>query len=428
MQFRVLKAYRPHRLLGWLLVFALAPLAGLSLYRGATNAVGLSDSGMSIDLHSYWNPGRLVLKGMNPYPAVLAGELDAIGEAGLANVPANAPLMLLILSPLSALSWSNARLVWMVFNIGLALALPLVISRLVAPTASWWARASIVLVFWAMLPTRNVISNGQTSLFAIFATLLAVLAVPRSLWLAGLLFGLALSKYSLVLPVTLWFLLLGYPGAVVVALATQVLAGLVLSAVTVTSPVFLASGYYSVATLHTDILGDLDLASLVTRLGLSSWLTVVGTLIGIVLTVTVLFAWYRPRLTAGPRQGATSAKEPASALLLALLLILPLPFVYHRVYDAIVLIMVPIAFISFQSGMIKLKGACDRGDLAVPAALSVAILSVFLMPRFILVPVWPTWEDVYPLLTTSAAVAAWGLTLWYVWHTSQVHRHLAASA
>lgn len=404
--------------LGPVVVAILLPLAILSMHRGVKNALGVTSSGFSIDLYSYWNPARLLLDGADPYSAVLSGDLTASGDLGegqgqedLVSVPANAPLMLVLLSPLALVPWPVARVIWAAVNTVLALILPVLALGLLRRKQSLWFQASICLAFYAMLPTRNAISNGQTTLLVFAAALLAITLAPKNQWLAGILFGVALSKYSLVLPLALWFLAFGFARTLATALALQSIGVLIPAILTGTSPIILLLEYSRIAISHNDRLGDLDLPSLFGRWGIPAFLGIAASVAGAAISCAVLWRWYR--VFRGHDRAADHASNEAAdrVLLLAALFVTTLPFVYHRVYDAVVLIVLPIAWLAIETG----EGGGSREkislDWGIVRVVSTLILGVFLLPRVSAISYFPQWDQLYSTLTAIAALFAWGIVL-----------------
>jgi hypothetical protein len=62
----------------------------------------------------------------------------------------------------------------------------------------------VFVIALAMVSTRAVLNNGQTTFIVIVLSLLALLLRRRAWLLAGLCLGIALSKYSIVLPTVLY--------------------------------------------------------------------------------------------------------------------------------------------------------------------------------------------------------------------------------
>ena len=161
------------------------------------------------DFHQFWYAGQFILLGRDPYQAYLSGAELPMRQPGLEIIPSNSPPMLLALTLFSLLPWTVAKLVWLVVNLLLVYVcfrlvekcLPFPNVLLDRPT-----RVLFLLIFIDLSPTRIAIENGQTTLIVFALMLAAILLAGRSWLLAGLLLGLALSKYSASLPVALFFL------------------------------------------------------------------------------------------------------------------------------------------------------------------------------------------------------------------------------
>ena len=176
----------------------------------------------SHDFHPYWYQGHALRRGSNPYRAFLKGEMPTlpiryldgvvvteppVARPGLSTSVTNTAPLVLLLSLFSYFSWPVAKLAWMAINLGLILALPwLLVSAFPLRTFTRSQRLLLCLVVYAFGFTRHPVSIGQTTL-AVFSLLLASLALQERHWFwAGICLGIALSKYSLALPVLLLFL------------------------------------------------------------------------------------------------------------------------------------------------------------------------------------------------------------------------------
>jgi len=208
----------------------------------------------STDFHSYWYSGHFVRQGTNPYAAYFARQqpqipvsyLDGkvvtaqpVGQPGLATAPANTAPIVLLLSLFSFFSWPLAQSGWFIINLLLALAIPLMIVRLwLYNTCANRKILTAVMMFclWLLPPAQSAIVVGQTTLF-VFALMLVALAMADKNWaLSGLALGIALSKYSLALPVFIFLLLRRRYAVVGVSLAVQALGLLGLAFLTNVSP------------------------------------------------------------------------------------------------------------------------------------------------------------------------------------------------
>lgn len=215
------------RRLSWLR-FLLPALTGVFVLVSlvALVRVGLRSSEKigSYDLQAYWYYGHFVRAGINPYVAYAEGSTlpetlvyvdgsvaspDAADQPQLGRVPANTAPILLLLSPLSYFPWAQAKVIWMFCNLALIIAIPwltmLLLPRALqlSTQAKWFAAFS----FYVMKGTREAAATGQTSLL-VFFLMVVTLLLRQSHWiLAGLALGVALSKYSMSLPIFLFLLL-----------------------------------------------------------------------------------------------------------------------------------------------------------------------------------------------------------------------------
>jgi hypothetical protein len=144
--------------------------AGLSLFQGFFNALKHSQD-------FQWSPASLLLRRLNPYQAYLNGNQN--NEIILSQVPNYAQLLYVILSPLGAMSFASAKIVWAFINIGLALLAPLASAKLFRLNQ----RQTLVttVIFILSTPTRNTIGNGQHSLLILVSFLCALLISELSI-------------------------------------------------------------------------------------------------------------------------------------------------------------------------------------------------------------------------------------------------------
>ena len=311
--------------------------------------------------------------------------------------------MLVILSPLGLLGWPVARLVWALVNVGLSVAIPLLAMRRVSVRTSRVFSAALLLVFMAMLPTRNAIGNGQTTLLVRTAILLALLAAAkRSRWWAGLFLGLALSKFSLTLPVALWFLLSGLGPSLVLAGAAQLLGLLILALASESSPIRIFVEYYLIASHHAGMLGDLDISSLGSHMGIAripQWM-----LLGVVFLLTAVLVAWRKQSTRGPRRAEDLAGQDA-LIACSLLIHGALVLIYHRAYDGVVVILLPVSLFGVWTSVRQSGGR--PASLYLVGLLALATVGVFLLPGEGMARIWPAWSAIYRVALGGAALLGW---------------------
>lgn len=162
----------------------------LALGRNFTNTLNPSLGG---DIFSYWFPLQLVRQNMNPY-VVMGSELwDSLryplyfldssfdSSTTFSSYPssftaANTPTMLFVLYPLGLFSWPTAKLIWLFCNLIFTLSIVILTIKIFKPNHFLTMQEKLIffLIVMSLLPTRNTIGNGQTTLFIVASSLLAV--------------------------------------------------------------------------------------------------------------------------------------------------------------------------------------------------------------------------------------------------------------
>ena len=168
----------------FLLIFAL-----VSLFRGIYNAyVG------SIDFH--YSPAVMAWSGINHYEFMLNGGalmLSQNGEYGQG--------IYILLYPFTLMSWTQAKVMWMLINVFLAFFLPIFLSRKFNLNKEM--TFLVVLLFIAGTPSRNVIGNGQLSL--VMMTFLIIPFFYKKLFQI-ILSGIVYLKYNMGYILFLYFI------------------------------------------------------------------------------------------------------------------------------------------------------------------------------------------------------------------------------
>jgi len=221
-----------------------------------------------IDFHGYWYAGHYLRAGVNPYAAILNNDpfpiywdpripgsgipyrLGALGgfERALklpihyldGVVITDYPVArLLIVAPsataplewfvslFSWFSWNVARTLWLLLSLLFAALIPWLGYRLFPASIkiNILDKLLTAFVFYNLYGLRQTLVVGQQSLICLFTLLLAL--VLRDRWiLAGILLGFGISKYSVGLPVFLFFLFQKEYRIILTSLAVQVLAAL----------------------------------------------------------------------------------------------------------------------------------------------------------------------------------------------------------
>jgi hypothetical protein len=147
-----------------------------------------------------WRSLHLLAGHSDPYATYLAESRAGINLRGTPNYPVAGLIPLL---PLGLLPEATARWTWLVLNLGFASGIIFLLQRK-HPLPDWIA-ASALLAFTASAPLRIALFNSQTPLYVLFTFLLAIHFTPKRPWLSGLLLAISLMKYSITLPLMIWF-------------------------------------------------------------------------------------------------------------------------------------------------------------------------------------------------------------------------------
>jgi hypothetical protein len=324
-----------------LLLLCLMILAGATL---VYSIIKTNDKSGSIDFHSYWYSGHFVRLGIDPYHAYLTDMsigvpikyLDQsepkeppIAQPGLARVPANTAPMVLILSILSFFSWPTAKTLWMLCNLITMLAVPLLIFRILPDDREFtnYSKLMIYLAFIGLFGTRNTIGNGQTSLLVFAFMLISLITVRRSWLWSGIWLGLALSKYSLSMPIFIYFIIRKKYRVLVTSVVFQLLGTALLSWLTNSSLKAFFNEYIAIFRLHTNLPG-IQIATLFQN-------PIVGAIAAAILTTgtfgAIYFWWKRNAFMLAASNWYDHFIENH---IISILILWTLLVAYHRAYDS----------------------------------------------------------------------------------------------
>jgi hypothetical protein len=308
---------------------------------------GFSPAGGN-DLYTYWYAGHFLREGRDFYRSFLEHEaisvpvqyldrkvdsLDDILFAGLEPAPASTTPVYFLLLPLAFLSWPVAKVTWLFMNLALLAAAPLLLVRLFQKR-NWlnrWEVLALTLVAFGLTSARSAVASGQITVLILDLVLAAVLLADRKPWLAGLLLGLALSKYSLSLGILILFMFIEPKlRLVLAAVLVQVAAIVALMLISGSRFVEIVREYIRMAVYHS----GQDGIHLAAALHLENYLLWVA--IGLTLIVGIPMAIWRWRRS---NKRWNESLTPLSRIHLMVIFILWALLVgYHRSYDAMVVI------------------------------------------------------------------------------------------
>jgi hypothetical protein len=302
------------------------------------------------DFHQFWYAGHFVLQGTDPYAAYSARELPnlpihyldgvtvtqyPVAQGKLAIIPSNTPMMLLLLSPFSLFSWGVAKWLFLLINLILMLITGWLVLRRVPFGGVKLARLDellIFLIYFDLSATRIAIENGQTTLLVFLLMLIAILYADRLWPIAGLALGIALSKYSLALPIFLFLLYKKNFRVLLSAIAVQVLGVVGLAAIDGASPITVAMENYRLFFQLFDQPG-VHLARQFEIFTDNHLLTQIPVLIMTLLVFIPLFQWLRNHTSK-----TKASEEVLDFHLLTILFLWTILVAYHRLYDTLILL------------------------------------------------------------------------------------------
>ncbi len=301
------------------------------------------------DLYVYWYAGHFVREAQDPYDAFLTDQkpslpihyldktvtdLRDVVVPGWVPAPALTFPLIAILSCFSFLSWPLAKLVWLGFNLLFIFMIPPLILRIFAPEERWgkWITAVFILVFVGLTSTRYAGSSGQVTFLVLLLALGSIYFSKSRPFTAGILLGIALSKYSLSIGFFLYLLIFerNYR-TTFTALAVQTLGLLGLSLMSGTGMVEIVRGYFFMLVHHSQLEG-IHLASLIPS---KPWELHIAILLTLVVTIPLLI-WYKRNKEhiINKQLSPTHRQHLLTALSLWALLV-----GYHRAYDVVLYIL-----------------------------------------------------------------------------------------
>ena len=407
------------------LMLILLPLALFSTFRGASQLITDTDP---CDLTPYWVSGVLARTGENPYTAyrenmaaVYSTVPDSPDFVTRCNVtmeerpPLTTPVHILLMLPFSLLSLRAAAVAWTLLQIASAMLIPVIMLSYNPKPVSWRIYVIGVLLVLAWSPTRMALSHGQIAPSIIMLAAMALLLLRRGYqgW-AGLLMGIALTKFTLVGGLLLVMIIYRYYRAAGLAVLVQIAGFLLLSLLLGESPVVTVQSYLATLSGSADvqagiISGVVSLDRWLQPLGFTpSIATLVALGIGAILGVTLVLPHYLDDLLDFRRKPGPRTMDDVHRfnLLIAAVIPLTLLFTYHRVYD------LPFLFI-----LIALLAGVRLPDEPTPAQQRrylVWLGAMVIMAGVMLVPpsLFARFMTLEELPLTAVLILALAVALW----------------
>ena len=212
------------------LIVILSCLAIIRIVNGVQG--GLSDSG-GWDYHPFWYHGQ----------SLRIGSEWAYEQAGSTAATYTPPLNFVI-SSLSYLDFNIAKPIWLSFLLMVVLVIPWILFSAVSIKMSRTCQVIIALSFYGLTGISIAIRAGQPSIFVVFLMVVSLWLYQKDRnILSGIFLGLALSKFSLALPLFLYYVYKRKWIMVIIGVAIQVMGFLGLSVMTGSSLLEIISNY-----------------------------------------------------------------------------------------------------------------------------------------------------------------------------------------
>jgi hypothetical protein len=234
----------------------------------------------------------------------------------------------------------------------------------------------IFLAYFDLSATRIAIENGQTTLFVFLLMLVAILYAQRSWQVAGLALGVALSKYSLSLPVFLFLLYKKKFKLLLLAIAVQILGVLGIAAVSGNSPLLIVYENIRLFFRLFDQPG-VHLSRWFEFLSDNVFVSMVPVLVMTLLVFALLYSWLRGRSFNTP-----GIQTVVDFHLLTILFIWTILVAYHRLYDTLILLLF---FVLVFKGLAlpKLWDLSNKGRAALLVYMGILPLVLILPARIV---------------------------------------------
>jgi hypothetical protein len=374
----------------WIIFFCVAA----AIYAFSVAAYLFIETGKPLgsrDYHQFWYAGQFIIQDRDPYEAFFGGEKPdlpihyadgitvsryPVAQYDLEITPSNTPAMLLALTPLSFFSWWTAKWSFLAINIILMLVTGWMAIRHVPFGGVKLPRIQellIFLIYFDFSATRIAIENGQTTLLVFLLMMVALIFAKRSWYISGLALGLALSKYSLSIPVFLFFLYQKNYKALLLAVAVQFTGVIGMAAVSGGTPLKIIQENIMLFFRLFDQPG-VHLSRWFEFISNNHFMTLIPSLFMTALIFIPMFLW----LQKAPR-GTMEQEQIRDFHMLTVLFIWTILVAYHRLYDTLILIFFVILVFKglARPGIWKLS---QRGRNMLLAFMAVFIPLILILP------------------------------------------------
>jgi hypothetical protein len=414
----------------WLQILCIAA----AIYAIAVAAYLLIETGKPLgsrDYHQFWYAGQFIIQERDPYEAFFAGKRPdlpihyadgvtvsqyPVSQEDLEITPSNTPAMLLALTPFSYFSWWTAKWFFFIVNIILVLVTGWLAIRHIPFGGVKLPRIQellIFLVYFDFSATRIAIENGQTTLLVFMLMMIALIFSKRAWYVAGLALGLALSKYSLSIPIFLFFLYQKNFKVLALAVAVQLAGVIGIAALSGGTPVKII--YENIMLLFRlfDQPG-VHLSRWFEFISDNHYVSIIPSLVMTALVFIPMLLWLKrmPRKT-------IEQEEISDFHVLTVLFIWTILVAYHRLYDTLILIFFVILVFKglARPGIWEIS---HRGRNALLAFMAVFIPLILILPARIVDLLLPFYYGgVGDFITSSLLVIMLAISMFLLWRYLQ---------
>lgn len=356
-------------------------LSTFQIVRGA-----LDESGGN-DLYTYWYAGLHIRQGTDPYRAFLDGRDPILpirfldGEATekaqiirpeLQPAPGLTFPLILLLTPFAWLSFQLAKIAWFILLMLMNLLIPwlLLCALFKKRQHSIFLYTVMLAIFMGFSSTRYASISGQPSILVIALMLISWIVARDRPTLAGLLLGIALSKYSLSLGFWIYFTVIEWrPKLSITAAGVQFLGLYGLARLGDSNILQAVDGYIQLFLHHAPMEG-IQLTSLLP--GIDAYSPTLAAVLTLMIGIPLILL--RKRIPSGTAAIATS--PVLRTLFLTILTFWSLMVAYHRAYDLqVFIIALGLILLIWQTPLHVQKNRAIVWISGIYAVLSLAILS-----------------------------------------------------
>jgi len=306
-------------------------LAGISVAAAIHNAIFVKKS--SVDFQ--WDSARVLLEKKNPYEIAFSNEkVESDSYVPHRLKPNQFPSCLMLLWPYALFSWPIAKWLWMLSNFLFTGLILFVLFKIFLKNRSPFIYLVISCLFLMSTPWRNLVGNGQHTLFSLCFFSLALLVLDKKPVLSGVFLALSFFKYASIFPLAIYFIYKRQFRPLFIALGIHLGLHLLAAYWINTNPIDLILEPLAVsAELLQE--GYIDFFSLFAQMNTGISALVPAVLSGTLLLAASLICFLN--------------KKSNDLLVLTMLGFVSVLVIYHRAYDLVILIF-PLILL-FESSM-----------------------------------------------------------------------------